>query len=81
MDNTYTFLREFAGSWMLIAMMLFYITACLWAISPRRREANADAAQIPFRNETLDEVAETDTDTAPDPKSDRETADQKKESV
>ncbi|MEM7074933.1 MAG: cbb3-type cytochrome c oxidase subunit 3 [Pseudomonadota bacterium] len=50
--ETYSFLREFADSWMLLALTLFYVTACLWAISPRRREANADAAQIPFRNET-----------------------------
>ncbi|MEM6481846.1 MAG: cbb3-type cytochrome c oxidase subunit 3 [Pseudomonadota bacterium] len=78
MDNTYTLLREFAGSWMLIAMMMFYVTACLWAVSPRRREANADAAQIPFRNETLKEeasLAEHGTNTAPEP------AEEKKESV
>ncbi|MEM9843450.1 MAG: cbb3-type cytochrome c oxidase subunit 3 [Pseudomonadota bacterium] len=79
MDNTYTILREFAGSWMLIAMMMFYITACLWAISPRRRDANADAAQIPFRNETLEASGAPGKD--PEIKTDRETADQKKESV
>lgn len=60
--NTYAFLREFAGSWMLIAMMLFYISACLWVLSPKRRAANADAAQIPFRNETLDTARNEEPD-------------------
>ncbi|WP_147111156.1 cbb3-type cytochrome c oxidase subunit 3 [Tateyamaria sp. syn59] len=51
METTYAILREFAGSWALIAMMLFYISACLYAVRPSARKANEDAAHIPFRND------------------------------
>lgn len=80
MENTYTFLRELAGSWTLIAMMMFYITACLWVLSPKRRAANAEAAQIPFRNETLESAGDTDLDDTDNPRAHGAT-DQKKESV
>ena len=50
--DTYSFLRELADSCVLLAMVLFYITACLWAFRPSKRQDNIDAASIPFRNET-----------------------------
>ena len=49
--NTYSFLRELADSWVLLAMMVFYIVACLWAFRPSARAANEEAANIPFRND------------------------------
>ena len=49
--DIYTFLRQLADSWELLAMMTFYITACLWAFRPSARRANEDAAGIPFRND------------------------------
>ncbi|KIC50986.1 CcoQ/FixQ family Cbb3-type cytochrome c oxidase assembly chaperone [Tateyamaria sp. ANG-S1] len=52
METTYSILREFAGSWALIAMMLFYISACLYAVRPSAKAANEDAAGIPLRNDT-----------------------------
>ncbi len=51
--ETYTFLRAFADSWFLIAMVLFYLGACLLPFMPSRRDANIEASEIPFRNETL----------------------------
>jgi len=51
--ETYSFLRELADSWVLLAMMIFYIGACLWSFRPSGRKANDEAAHIPFRNETL----------------------------
>ena len=51
--DTYSFLRELADSWVLLAMFTFYIGACLWAFRPSGRAANEDAANIPFRNDAL----------------------------
>ena len=51
----YTFLRELADSWVLLAMVFFYLGACLRPFLPSRRTANDDAASIPFRNETQPE--------------------------
>ena len=52
-ETTYAFLREFAGSWALLAMFLFYVAAILRALSPGRREANREASEIVMRNDTL----------------------------
>ncbi|MEL6451981.1 MAG: cbb3-type cytochrome c oxidase subunit 3 [Pseudomonadota bacterium] len=54
--DTYSFLRELADSWVLLAMVIFYITACLWAFRPSARRANEEAAAIPFRH---DDMADT----------------------
>ena len=51
--DTYSFLRELADSWVLLAMTLFYLTACAWVFRPSRRKANAEAAMIPFRDEEI----------------------------
>ena len=48
--DTYSWMREFADSWFLIAMFAFFIGACLWALASRRDVVD-DIANIPFRNE------------------------------
>ncbi|MEO0403050.1 MAG: cbb3-type cytochrome c oxidase subunit 3 [Pseudomonadota bacterium] len=50
--DTYSFLRELADSWVLLAMVVFYVGACLWAFRPGARRANDEAASIPFRHDT-----------------------------
>ena len=49
--DTYSFLRELADSWVLLAMVIFYIIACLWSFRPGARASNEEAANIPFRND------------------------------
>jgi cytochrome c oxidase cbb3-type subunit 4 len=49
----YSLLREFADSWMLLAMTLFFIGVVLWVLRPGSRPIHDDAAQIPLRNDTL----------------------------
>jgi cytochrome c oxidase cbb3-type subunit 4 len=49
--ETYTFLRELADSWVLVAMFAFLIGAYIWAFLPSQRGAREDASLIPFRNE------------------------------
>ena len=58
MQDTYSFLRELADSWVLLAMTLFYLGAILWAFRPGSRATHDDIAAIPLRNETLNEEAE-----------------------
>lgn len=49
--DTYSFLREFADSWFLIALFGFFLGAGIWAYWPGQRQARQDAAAIPFRDE------------------------------
>ncbi|MEM1301593.1 MAG: cbb3-type cytochrome c oxidase subunit 3 [Pseudomonadota bacterium] len=62
--DTYSWLRELADSWVLLAMVIFYLTACIWPFSPWRRQANAEAAAIIMN----DDAPRADLDPDPDPK-------------
>ena len=47
----YSLLREFADSWMLLFLTLFFLGVILWAFRPGARAAQAEAAAAVFRNE------------------------------
>lgn len=49
--ETYSFLRELADSWVLLAMFGFFAGAGIWAFWPGLNHAREDASMIPFRNE------------------------------
>jgi cytochrome c oxidase cbb3-type subunit 4 len=49
--ETYTFLRQLADSWALLAMFLFFGFIVFWALRPGSRETHEDAANIPLRHE------------------------------
>lgn len=49
--DTYSFLRELADSWVLLAMTVFYLGAIIWAFRPGSRAVHDDIANIPFRND------------------------------
>ena len=49
--ETYSFLREFADSWMLLLLFLFFVGVILWAIRHGSNKTHRDTANIPFRNE------------------------------
>ena len=49
--DTYTLLRQFADSWMLLAMFLFFVGMILWTLRPGSRPVHDDIAQIPLRND------------------------------
>lgn len=49
--DTYTLMRHFADSWMMLALFLFFIGVILWAFRPGSRKAHDDSAQIPLRND------------------------------
>ena len=50
--QTYSFLREFADSWMLLALTLVFLGVGVWAFRPGSRKTHDDAAASIFRNET-----------------------------
>ncbi|MDL2403478.1 cbb3-type cytochrome c oxidase subunit 3 [Rhizobium mayense] len=47
--ETYTALRHFADSWGLLAMVLFFTGAIVFAFRPGSKRIVADAADIPLR--------------------------------
>ncbi len=50
MDN-YSFLRQLADSWGLVAMFVFFIGIVIWAFRPGSKKSQQDAANIPFRHD------------------------------
>jgi cytochrome c oxidase cbb3-type subunit 4 len=50
--ETYSFLRELADSWVLLALTVFFLGTIVWAFRPGSRTLHDDVADIPFRNET-----------------------------
>ena len=59
--DTYSFLRELADSWVLLAMTVFYVGAIVWAFRPGSRALHDEIANIPLRDDpkTCSGVCET----------------------
>jgi len=49
--DTYSLMREFADSWMLLFLFLFFIGVVIWAFRPGSGAKHRDIANIPFRHE------------------------------
>lgn len=49
--DTYSVLREFADSWVLLALVIFFLGVIVWVFRPGSRKAHRDQSQIPFRHE------------------------------
>ncbi len=49
--ETYSFLREFADSWMLMVLFAFFIGVILFVFRPGSSKIDRDIAEIPFRHE------------------------------
>jgi cytochrome c oxidase cbb3-type subunit IV len=47
----YTMMRQFADSWGLVAMALFFIGAVLFVLRPGAKALADDAAQIPLKED------------------------------
>lgn len=58
----YTFLRAFADSWGLLALMLIFVCAIAILFRPGASAQHKDAAAIPLRDDTPDR--DTDKDSA-----------------
>jgi cytochrome c oxidase cbb3-type subunit 4 len=46
----YTTMRQFADSWVLLVMFIFFVCAAAWALRPSARVLHQDAASIPFKD-------------------------------
>ncbi|MBV0910858.1 cbb3-type cytochrome c oxidase subunit 3 [Anianabacter salinae] len=60
----YSLLREFADSWVLLAMFLFFGGVVLWTIRPGSRSVHDDIAGIPFRHDDTPADAVADNEEA-----------------
>ncbi|MDE0524218.1 MAG: cbb3-type cytochrome c oxidase subunit 3 [Boseongicola sp.] len=49
--ETYSFLRELADSWVLLALCIFYIGAIAWAFRPGSRAVHDEIANIPLKDD------------------------------
>jgi cytochrome c oxidase cbb3-type subunit IV len=49
--ETYSLLRQFADSWMLLVLFLFFVGVILWVIRPGSNKTHKETANIPFRHE------------------------------
>ena len=49
--ETYSWMREFADSWMLLTLFAIVLFVIFWALRPGSRPVHDDAAQVPFRHE------------------------------
>jgi len=52
MDH-YSFLRQFADSWVLLALFGFFLAAAVWAFLPSLSKDRDDASMIPFRDDDI----------------------------
>lgn len=49
--ETYSLLRQFADSWMLLFLFLFFIGVVFWVFRPGASKKYEETASIPFRHE------------------------------
>ena len=49
--ETYSLLREFADSWMLLLLFTVFVGVFAWAFRPGSRAIHRDTANIPFRHD------------------------------
>ena len=47
----YSFLREFADSWVLLALTVFFVSVVVWVFRPGAKAAHNEAASVIFRND------------------------------
>lgn len=50
--DTYSLLREFADSWFLLVMMLFFVGVVIFTLRPGSKATHDDISRIPLRNDT-----------------------------
>ncbi len=64
--ETYSFMREMADSWGLLAMMGFFIIAVLMLFRPSAKKQHEDASMIPFRETKPDAVDNNKSNSKPE---------------
>ena len=49
--DSYTLMRQFADSWGLLGMFVFFVGVIVWVFRPGAKKIHEDVATTPFRNE------------------------------
>jgi cytochrome c oxidase cbb3-type subunit IV len=49
--ETYSLLREFADSWMLLFLFAFFVIVIVWVFRPSSKKDYTETSNIPFRYE------------------------------
>ncbi len=49
--ETYSLLREFADSWVLLVLFAFFVGVVIWVFRPGSTKSYSEPAGIPFRHE------------------------------
>jgi len=49
--ETYSLLRQFADSWMLLVLFAFFVGVVIWVFRPGSDRTYENPANIPFRHE------------------------------
>jgi cytochrome c oxidase cbb3-type subunit 4 len=49
--ETYSLLREFADSWMLLLLFLIFVGVWFWVFRPGSNKVHKDSANMIFRND------------------------------
>ncbi|MBO6603288.1 MULTISPECIES: cbb3-type cytochrome c oxidase subunit 3 [Paracoccaceae] len=62
MEDSYTIMRVFAGSWGGVFLFASFVAVILFALRPGSRKVHRDTANIPFR---YDDKPAADDDAAP----------------
>ncbi len=47
----YTAMRQFADSWGLLGMMIFFVGAVVWTLRPGSKKGAEEAAHIPLQDD------------------------------
>jgi cytochrome c oxidase cbb3-type subunit 4 len=51
MEDTYTIMRVFAGSWGALFMFVSFVAVIVFTLRPGSRNVHRDTASIPFRHD------------------------------
>ncbi len=54
--ETYSALRQFADSWWLLVMFVFFLAVVVWTFRPGSRKTHRDIAEIPLRDDDPDRL-------------------------
>lgn len=63
--DSYSLLRQFADSWVLLVLFLVFVGVLIWAFRPGSRRTHQDIAESIFRNDkkpASEDEAEEDAD-------------------
>ncbi len=59
--ETYSLLREFADSWMLLLLFVIFVGMAFWVFRPGSRPVHRDTANMIFRNDDRPAPPKEDT--------------------